>query len=48
MNEMFFDSCGCARPQKLSKFNIKRNGYCFFSGNNLQGLTHKRDSFCAS
>ena len=27
-NESFFDSSGCAPPKNLSKFSIKRNGYC--------------------
>ena len=26
--ENFFDNFGCAPPQKLSKFIIKRKGYC--------------------
>ena len=45
--EVFFDSYGCSPPQKLSKF-IKRNGHCFSSENKIQGLTSKRESFCAS
>ena len=28
INKNFFDSYGCAPPRKLSKFFIKRNGYC--------------------
>ena len=28
MKENFFDSYGCAPPQKLSKFIIKQNGHC--------------------
>ena len=31
INENYFDSCGCVCPKKLSKFIIKRNGYCFYS-----------------
>ena len=31
INENFFDSCGCVCPKKLSKFIIKRNGYCLYS-----------------
>ena len=27
-NQKFFDSCGYSLPKKLSKFNIKRNGFC--------------------
>ena len=29
--ENYFDSYGCAPPKKLSKFIIKRNGYCLYS-----------------
>ena len=31
MNEKFFDLYGCAPPQKLYKFIIKRNGQGLFS-----------------
>ena len=48
INENFFDSYGCALPQKLCKFIIKRNGYRFYSKYKIQGLTNKRDSYCAS
>ena len=44
INENYFDSYGCASPKKLSKFNIKRNGYCLYSEYQIQ----KNDSFCAS
>ena len=44
INEKYFDKYGCAPPQKLSKFIIKRNGYCLFSQYKIQGLTNKRDS----
>ena len=44
INENYFDSYGCAPPKKLSKFIIKRNGYCLFSEYQIQ----KNDSFCAS
>ena len=30
MNENNFDSYGVACPKKLSKFIIKRNGYCLY------------------
>ena len=43
-NENYFDSYGCVCPKKLSKFNIKRNGSCLYSENQIQ----KNDSFCAS
>ena len=31
INEKYFDSRGCVPPKKLSKFFIKRNGYCLYS-----------------
>ena len=31
INENYFDSYGCTPPKKLSKFIIKRNGYCLYS-----------------
>ena len=44
INENYFDSYGCVPPQKLSKFNIIRNGYCLYSEYQIQ----KTDSFRAS
>ena len=44
INENYFDSYGCVPPKKLSKFIIKRNGYCLYSEYQIQ----KNDSFCAS
>ena len=44
INENYFDSYGCSPPKKLSKFIIKRNGYCSYSEYQIQ----KNDSFCAS
>ena len=44
INENCFDSYGCAPPKKLSKFIIKRNGYCLYSEYQIQ----KNDSYCAS
>ena len=43
-DENFFDSYGCVPPKKLSKFIIKRKGYCLYSEYQIQ----KNDSFCAS
>ena len=40
-NENYFDSYGCAPPEKLSKFIIKRNGHCSKSEYQRQ----KNDSF---
>ena len=48
INETYFDSCGCVCPKKSSKFIIKRNGCCLNSEYKIQGLTNKRESFCAS
>ena len=44
INETYFDIHGCVCPKKLSKLNIKRNGYCLYSEDQIQ----KNDSFCAS
>ena len=44
LNENYSDSYGCAPRKKLSKFIIKRTGYCLYSENQIQ----KNDSFCAS
>ena len=43
-NENYFDSYGVVCPKKLSKFIIKRNGYCLYSEYQIQ----KNDSFCGS
>ena len=44
INENYFDSYCCVCPKRLSKFIIKRNGYCLYSEYEIQ----KNDSFCAS
>ena len=44
IKESSFDSYGCVCPKKLSKFILKRNGYCLYSVYQIQ----KNDSFCAS
>ena len=44
INETYFDSYGCVCLKKLSKFIIKRIGYCLYSEYQIQ----KNDSFCAS
>ena len=44
INENYFDSYGCSPPRILSKFIIKRHGYCLCSEYQIQ----KNDSFCAS
>ena len=48
INENYFDSYGCVPPKKLSRFIIKRYGHCLYSEYKIQGLTNKRDSYCAS
>ena len=48
INESYFDCYDSAPPNKLSNFFIKQNGHCFYSEYKIQGLTSKRDSFCAS
>ena len=47
INEIFFDSFGCATPQKLSKFLIKRIGQCLFSKYKIRGMTSEKDFYCA-
>ena len=44
INENYFDSYGCVSPKKLSKFIIKRNGFCLY----LEYQIQKNDSLCAS
>ena len=44
INENYFDGYGIVCPKKLSKFIIKRNGFCLYSQYQIQ----KNDSFCAS
>ena len=48
LNENYFDSYGCTPPRKLSKFIIKQYRLCLYSEYKIQGLTNKRDSYCAS
>ena len=43
-NENYFDSYGVVCPKKLSKFVMKRNGYCLYSEYQIQ----KNDNSCAS
>ena len=43
-NEIYFDSYGVVCPKKLSKFIIKRIGYCLYSECQIQ----KKYCFCAS
>ena len=48
IHECYFDSYGCAPPQKLSRLFIKRNVHCLFFEYKKQSPTSKRDSYCAS
>ena len=48
INKNYFDSYGCVPPQKLSEFIIKRNGHRLYSEYKKQGLTIKKNSYCAS
>ena len=43
INENYFDSYGVVCPKKVSKFIIKRNGFCLYSEYQIQ----KNDSYCA-
>ena len=45
IHDCYFDSYGWSPPQKLSKFNIKRNVQFSYSENKMQGLTSKRDKY---
>ena len=38
LKENYFDSYGCAPPKKLSKFIIKRTGYCLYSEYQIQKM----------
>ena len=44
INEKQFDSYGCVCPKKLTKFFIKRIGYCLYSEYQIE----INNSFCAS
>ena len=44
-NENFYDSHGCAPPNKLSKNTIRRDGHCLHSEYKIQGLKSGRDPF---
>ena len=48
VDENYLDRYGCAPPQKLYKFIIKRKGHCLYSEYKIQGLTSKRDSYCSA
>ena len=44
IHENYFDSYGVVCPKKLSKFIIKRDGYCLYFEYQIQ----KNDSYCAN
>ena len=47
IHEYSFDSYGCVCPKKLSRFIIKQNRHRLHFQYKIQGLTSKRDSYCA-
>ena len=47
-NENYFDNYGAVFTRKLSWYLTKRSSHCLFSEYKIQGLTNKRDSYCAS
>ena len=48
IHETYFDIYGILCPKKLSKLKIKQIGFCLYSEYKTQGLTNKRDSYCAN
>ena len=48
INEIYFDTYGCAPPQKPPKFLIKRHIHCLHSEYKIQRPTNNRDSVCTS
>ena len=49
INQNYFDSDVRPPTEKLLKFNnIKLNGSCLFSESEIQGMTIKRNSYCAA
>ena len=47
INENYSDSYAVVFPKKLSRFIIKRSGFCLYSEYKIQGQTSKKDSYCA-
>ena len=48
INEIYFDSYGFGSPQKLSKFTKKRKEHCVYPEYKKQGITNKKNFYCAS
>ena len=48
LNEIYFDSYGCSPNPKISKLFIQREDPCLYSEYKIQGLTNKRDFYCAT
>ena len=46
INESYFDSYGVVCPKKLSKFIIKRNGYCLYSEYQIRKDDRYYASYC--
>ena len=47
IHESFFGSYGITPTNKQCKHNTKRNGNCLYCEYKVQGLTSKRESYCA-
>ena len=48
VHESYFASYGITTPNKLSKFIVKWIGHCLYPEYKIQGVTSKRDCFCAA
>ena len=46
IRENYFDSYACGPPNKLSRFNMKRNGHFLNSENKIQGLDYYGAAYC--
>ena len=44
--QIYFNSYGCSRPQKLPRFVKKRKWLCLFSEYKIQGLDSYSEDFC--
>ena len=48
LHEWYFHSYGITPPKKHSRVINKRNGHCLCSDYKIEGVTSKRDSYCAA
>ena len=46
IHRFYFDLYGCSRPQKLSRFIIKRSATCLYSDYTTQGLAEYCAAYC--